>query len=392
VFARPLPHLTVLLVVACTRTNPAFDAAGGSGDPTTGTKGTTGTTGAASTGPQEVSTGAAPTSEDTTTGGTTIGADPTDGITTTTTTMPDLPDDSSTGAPADCWGLAPGVWDSVEELPDAQLGDAPSSPRITPGGLGLVYMAGTPSGKRPHRSNRASLDEPFVVGKLLAAWPGLNFGLDHPSLLRGDAELILAGRPGFDDQLFVATWNGSLWSAPVPMTPPIATLLHESIATFTEDGGRMIFQREDGPPNPDLNSASWRFHEASRAPDGPPGAPFDAPSAVVLPGISDDPNYNHINVCPTLSPDGLHLFFGSTFPIVLTPNNQPDALNVFYTARAGLGQPWAPPQEITQLREATWETCPSSVTRDGCTLVFHRFKFQMNPGDYRIYLARRSPG
>ena len=97
-------------------------------------------------------------------------------------------------------------------------------------------------------------------------------------------------------------------------------------------------------------------------------------------------------MCPTLSRDGVHLFVGVTFPIVLTPNNQPDALNVFYTARAGLGEPWARPQEITQLREATWETCPSSVTRDGCTLVFHRFKFQMNPGDYRIYLARRSPG
>jgi hypothetical protein len=234
------------------------------GRPTTGTKGTTGTTGAASTGPQEVSTGAAPTSEgyDDRRHDDRRGPDrrdhhhdhnhaPTCRTTRARARRP------TAGASRPASGTA------------SRSCPTPSSATRHPrhGSRRAAWVSSTwparRAGKRPHRSNRASLDEPFVVGKLLAAWPGLNFGLDHPSLLRGDAELILAGRPGFDDQLFVATWNGSLWSAPVPMTPPIATLLHESIATFTEDGGRMIFQREDGPPNPDLNSASWRFHEAS---------------------------------------------------------------------------------------------------------------------------------
>lgn len=373
---------------ACLWSNPAFESASDGGGSTVGTS-TSGTSAAAST-------GAPTTTWVTTTGVGVTATGDTTGEATTTTTVASTDATSTgtteavgstgttTGGPTDCWGRPHDDWDSVMPLFDNQLGTNPASPQIGPGGQRLVYMAGIDGQRRPYRA-----DAPFTVGSQLIPWPNVNYGIDHPRMLASGKEIILAGRPGMDDQLLVATFDGNAWTDPKPLPAPVNTGKAETIASVTEDGLRVMFQRNDGPMNGDLmNTPTWRFHEATRAADIP-GSAFTVETPVMLPPITDDP-YPHVNVCPTISPDGLHFFFGSSYPIKLIPANQANALNIFYTSRATPADVWAPAQEITQFRSPDFETCPSSVTRDGCTLVFHRFKF--GGGEYQIWFAERSPG
>jgi hypothetical protein len=375
--------LTFTLGAACLRPNPAYD------DQPTAMASTSGPSGTVTTFDSAPTTSGDATVQSTITTG---GEVTTDGVTTSTSSATGVIDGSSsgttTGEALDCWGPAT-PWE-IQELLDAQLGALPSSPRISPDGLVLHYMAGLQGAKRPHRSQRASRGEAFTSGWQVVPWPGLPFGIDHPNFLRDETEIVLAGRPGMQDEIFMATFDGNGWTSPMPMAGPVNTEVHESIATFTADATRMVFQRNDGPKNPYAGD-TWNFYEATRAADAPLGAPFGAPVQVILPTFSNDAQFAHVNLCPTVSPDGLHLFFGSSYPLVLDADNAKDALGVFYTRRDAPSGPWQVPVEHLDLRAATWETCPSSVTADGCTLVFHRFKFMEEPGDYRIYFAVRSP-
>jgi len=271
----------------------------------------------------------------------------------------------------------------------AELGMGPGGPTISADGLSLYYMAGAP--RRPHKALRAALDAPFTEGAPLIAWPELILPMDYPNLRYGETEVILAGRKDVDSDLYVAVKDGNGWSDPSPLGGPgINTPVEDSLPSLTEDGGRMIFERNDGPLDP-LGQASWRFYEATR-PAGVPGAAFGPPELVVLPTISDDPDAVHVSICPTFSPDGEHLFFGSTYPVALDEANKVDAVQIYVTRRSSVGAPWEVPTLAGVPGEAGRETCPSAVTADGCTLVFHRFSIVPRQQDYRIFLATRAPG
>lgn len=348
-----------LTLPACIRQNPEFDVT--EAGPTSLTESTS----------AAGSTGATPTTS-ASTGGTTG----TDGGTTGQ-------------APTECWSRAPDDWDRVDELLDAGLGFEPSAGRISPDGLLLYYMAGDP--KRPYRAKRAPNGMTFDSGVELIAWPGVTIGMDYPNFLADETELILSGRDG-DDKIVVATLSDQIWSDPAPMASPgINTPVDDSLPTVTADGTRMIFQRNDGPVHPYLKSPTWRLYEARRPAASAPGTGFGALTLVTLPGLSDDPNYPHINLCASFAPDGLRLFFASTYPKILDPTNERDALSIYYTERPGLDQPWTSPVPVPTHSLASWETCPSSVTADGCTLIFHRFTIGIDPGDYRTFVATRSP-
>src|SRR5690606_39625528 len=116
------------------------------------------------------------------------------------------------------------------------------------------------------------------------------------------------------------------------------------------------------------------------------GSSFSAPQPVALPGLTDDPNYAHVYYCATPSPDGLRLFFSSTYPNIL-PDNLADALRIFYTERESLDAPWGPPVKLESLASPGYESCSGSVTRDGCQLFFHAWVYPV--GELQHFVARR---
>ncbi len=357
----------LLLVAGCLRPNPEFAGPAAAAEGSSSGEGTL----SGSTTEELVTSGDSTTAE-LTTGGTSAGSS-----------------GSTTSTPAtDCWGPDAGEW-SVEELLDAGLGPNPAGPQISPDGLVLYYMAGSP--RRPHKAARGSLEELFTVGAPLIAWPNLALAIDYPNLRFGEGEVILAGRIDMTSDLYVAVKDGNGWSDPVPLGGlGINTTSEDTLPTVSADGSRMIFERNDGPVEA-FGQASWRFYEAIRGSDAP-GAPFAAPEVVVLPTISDDPNYVHVSVCPTLSPDGERFFFGSTYPLELSDANKFDAVQIYFTQRSSVGEPWEVPTLAGVPGEKGMETCPSAVTADGCTLVFHRFSIVPRQQDYRIFLATRAPG
>ncbi|MEZ4383598.1 MAG: hypothetical protein R3A79_19865 [Nannocystaceae bacterium] len=375
---------------ACILDNPGYStglAETGPGEASTTTAaGTTTTSTAEGTTTTSTTTGAATTGEVSTRGSTTTGEGSTSGSTGDETTG------TTTGEPADCWGLDPDVW-TVEAIDDAKLGTNPRSARLSPDGLSMVYIADFGETSRPFRAVRASLDDPFLEGAPVAAWDTLETGVDHPTLSAASDELFLSG-VGIDaNDVVVSIFSGGSWTQPASVVG-VASAAAERSPSLSESGARLVHSRLVGPPQPFLMSPStYRLFEATRPADSPPGTGFGGFTPVVLPGVTDD-DYAHVFECGALAPDGLHLLFGSSFPTILNGQNASDALKMYMTARADLDAPWSASVEVSSLRVATWQLCPLSITRDGCVMTFGRFKFPQDPNEsdpVRLFLARRWP-
>lgn len=298
---------------------------------------------------------------------------------------------TTTGGAADCWDLDPTSWEA-KMIEDARLGVDPSDLRLRADGLEVLYLAGEP--KQPHVAARASLDEAFVSGAPLAGWSVAN-GLGAATLSAAGDEVIFA-YDVLEDELAsdvgAAIYEGAQWS-PLKLIETINSELIERSPTLTEDGARLIFSRDSGPTNPYLGTPTMRFFEVTRPGDAPPGEGFTAPEVVHLPGITDDA-YAHVILCPMLSPDGLRLFYASTAPTVVDADNASDSLAVQVTSRADVSAPWGPSTRLDAINEPGWQTCPMSITRDGCQMIVQRFKFPADPNEpdpVRPVLLRRGP-
>lgn len=361
--------LTIQVVTAsCLRPNPEFDP---TGEKTTSTATTI-----------TDATTSAPTTSTTT--GTDTTAPPTDGTASTSMASSGATSGATTGAPADCWDAPVTEWDSIQKLPDGQLGGHPIHTHLTADGLGMYYMAKNPL--RPHRSQRGSLDELFTVGEVLIPWPNFTYRVDYPRLWPDELEIVIAGVPSMPGKLLIATRSGATWSDPIPMSNEINTGVEQTWPTLDESSTHMIWARQDGPVIPDFG-ATWSLYEATRPADSIPGTSFGAPSLVTLPGITD--KGPHINICPALSPDALHLFFGSTYPDLIVLPDTEGLLNVHHVQRAGPDKPWSTADPIDIFHEQGKQTCPDAISRDGCTMLFERFV--LGEASVQVYLARRSP-
>jgi len=383
------------LVPACTAVNPAFDVAGkgttstgttstgSSGAPTT-TRPTTGSeTSGASTDASGASTDASgattdAASSEASTASTAITAS-TASTDATTDTSTDTTTDTTTGAPASCWEQGAANWP-----PDGALltfADAsPVDPFLSPDGLGLYYVAHKT--RRPFLSTRADLLAPFPNGVQQTIWgndPAITVG--YPRVVLAGTEMLLASN--FEVYSATATpGKTDKFALPVKLAPP-STADEETVITATADSAILIVSRRDGPPIGDIMGASHRFYQYTRA-QLQPGAAYVG-GADVTPLVEP----LGLALCPTLSPDGLHLFFGSTESNSLTMQSAHDVVGIYYTSRADPSMAWEPAQKLAIEHQGKGITCPSSVTADGCQLAFHRF--YIGEDKYSMHLAVRLP-
>lgn len=372
--------LPVGLVLACTIPNPLFDLEGttatglestGVGEPTTTRPSTTSETGASTGGPVP------------TTGGTSTGANSGEvsgeASTAVTASSGDTTGDTTTGEPASCWPQQAAGW-PVDGVPLTFADANPTDPFITPDGLGLWYIA--TEQRRPFLSTRASVADMFPNGVQQALWGGEASLLPaHPAAVLGGKELLFMSL----DDVYSATATGALpnkYALPVMLTPP-STPAPEGKVTVTADSATMIVSRRDGPPvSADFPEAADRFYQYTRA-QLEPGAGY-AGGVPVTPMVGT----LGLAICPTLSADGLHFFFASTESATLTKVNAPDVVDIYYTSRPDVTMPWGQAQALPIAHVAGQIACPSSVTADGCQLVYHRFA--LDSATYLMYLAVRS--
>lgn len=367
-------------LAACVLDNPAFDEStiGATSSPTSLTSPTATTVTTATTATTDPS-GATTTVGSSTTAG--ESATSTGGETTTTTGT------TTTGEPADCWGLDPDVWE-IEPIDDASLGLNPRSTRLSGDGLRLYYLAESPA--RPYRSERASVDDPFLVGAMFPLWDAAG-GAGELTVLADETEMILTRDDANGTAIQVSVKEANTWSTPTILAN-LNTQKSERWSTLTGDGSRVMFTRQIGDFNPYLGTEMLRFLEAERMADATPGTDFSAPVVVDLPGITDD-DYAHPLFCPSLSPDGLTLHFGSSYPLILTAENATGSLQIHRVTRETTGSPWSESTVITSFKKEGWESCPWSISADGCQMTFQHSKNPPmgEPDPVRMMLARRSP-
>lgn len=375
---RPPSSLALAACTACTVPNPAFDI-----DATAGTTAATTSPGPTTNSPtthstdEPTATTLAPTS--TTSTPTTGPVEP--GTTTDTTgTTTDTDGGSSTGDsdgdPRSCWPQQHAGW----PLAGAELlvlDVEPTDPFISPDGLRLYYIALTE--RVPFLSTRKSRDIPFANGAPLVVWNSdPKYAAAYPVVTLGEAEMLMANNDDIAFSLYTPQ-NPDKYSKPAAIAGP-NTADPEQHVTVSADGTLLIVSRLDGPPMlPFFPTKSPRFHQFTRA-NPQPGAPFtgdDLVTPITAP--------LQFAICPVLSPDGLHLFFGGTDAAVLDENNANDVVSIYYTRRDAPDAPWIPAQRIAIANDGV--TCPSSVTADGCELAYHQF--HLKAGDYRMFLARR---
>ncbi|MCA9636115.1 MAG: PD40 domain-containing protein [Myxococcales bacterium] len=380
----------------CILDNPVFGGLGETAVDTVSTSAAT-TTGIGTTGDGTTSdgttSGGTSTSGSGSSSGTTGGATATTGESTglTSSSSSGDPTTGTTGGPADCWGMPIDSW-TWTEIPDGNLGVGPHSPRISPDGYTLYYTAGDPG--RPHVSTRADLDAPFVDGVPMVMWGSID-GNDHVAIRGAVGEMILSGKKmmGQPDVDVLVSVKGGNWALPVSLVG-VTTPSQERSPTINEDGSRLIFERLSNDVNPVLGNV-WRFYEAKRKPDTPAGTAFQTATLMVIDGVTNDA-YVHPTLCAALSPDGLRLFFGSSYPDPINPADHVDALYINVVERDSLDAPWDAKTitRLTTLQEEGWQTCPHAITSDGCQISFGRFFFTLNqepvpPDKVRNFLGKR---
>jgi hypothetical protein len=301
--------------------------------------------------------------------------------TTTTTTTTDDTLDLTTDAPADCWQYGVQAWPNSGDQIVGLLDAVPASPYITPDGLGLYYIAA--SARRPFLSLRPALDQPFPNGSQLALWSELTeFLPTNPVVILDGQEMLLSDGADIHYSAFAGGPN-DVFTAPLPLDDVVNSAdFNESVPSATADGRTLIVQRDDGPAVPPF-AVTWRFYQFDRA-DPKPGAPFtltgERTPVVGTLGLA---------VCPTLSPDGLHLLFTSTAePTIETATIS--AIDIYYAVRPDRAAPWDTPQRVPGLDTGDDVPCPVSVTADGCHLAYTSANI-LDVASLKLFLARRLP-
>ncbi len=385
--------IPVGLVMACTIPNPAFDLASTSGQSVSGSQSSGGEpTTMTPTSASEV-TSLDPTVA--TTGGSTdhttgmIGTTGMTGMTGMTSTTGTTGTDSSTGdgttgEPANCWALDAGGWPLDGTPLNGFTAKNPRDPFITPDGLQLYYIANE-NPQRPYLSTRVGPGGPFPDGTALAIFDNdPSFIPAHPTVVNGGKELLFVST---DDVYSAAAIEGQpgKFGEPVPLSPPGTGAL-ESRITATADSKTLIVARRDGPKLlPFFPGNSDRFYQYQRV-GLAPGAAYPGPGNDVSPKVGT----LNLTICPTLSPDGLHLFFGSTEAAAIDEQSPGDAVAIYYSSRLDTGSAFVTAQPLAIKHSGPEVLCPSSVTADGCQLVYHRFK-TAEPLTYSMFIAVRAP-
>lgn len=361
-------------VVGCTWPNPAFDVS---------------QSGAAGAGSEGTSTGAGATTGAPTTGLTSGAGDPTGAVSATgdvsagsgsTAAEMSSGTGDTTGEPTSCWGLGD-VW-SLAPLQLEEAGAGAAS--LSPDGLKIYYRVDGGMVPEIRRAERKTRSEPFPsAGAPFYAEAGV-MAIGYPAVRAGETELFFTET--YMDQtsdVYVVrsaqgTWGKFFIAGGVSLFGG-ATESHPQI---TEDGVHLLFQRNDGAKEGVLDP-TWNFYQAARDPRTPT-FPDVAPTHVTPTGSFVHP------VCPALSPDGLHLFFGAGDEKAASFDELNDGrVGVWSARRDAPDDPsWQDVARSAVLRQVGVATCPRSVTADGCLMVIEQFTLA-GPPSYAMLLARR---
>jgi Tol biopolymer transport system component len=202
-------------------------------------------------------------------------------------------------------------------------------------------------------------DLPFIFGTPTNLGPTVNslYGDSGPSISADGLSLFFhSNRPGGsgDWDLWVATRKtpDDEWSEPVNLGPKMNSRAFDACPCISADGLSLFFtsRRLDGQGGEDL----WEARR--KTPDDPWGAPVNIGPVVNSP-------YDERG--PSISSDGLSLYFGS---------NRPDSLGVidlWVSTRKSVSDPWSAPVNLgPKVNGPDSSEFHPSISSDGLMLFF----------------------
>lgn len=286
--------------------------------------------------------------------------------------------------------MDPNVWSPPTQLDLMSLANpAGNAMQVSPDGLSAAYVGVVAGSTVPVMATRASRSMPFGNPQTLADWD-----FSKPLVqglwidLAGAEMLFVAVAKAPSLGLFLTTHQGGVWTTPVNMGSQVNNDGMDSAGpTTTADGTLAVYSQNDGVFSPVVGRQLYRLHELSRSAPVTPGASFSPQGFIQLDLLTP----NEDIMCPVLSPDGKLLFFGGTYPTLTNgQSGQYDhAIKIFVAQRNNLV--WSNVIHLDTFDSDVRQTCPVSITADGCELYFRRFSFPAGAADSELWVAKRGP-
>jgi len=252
-------------------------------------------------------------------------------------------------------GMAVGAFRPPVPEPGINTGANEYSPTLSADQLAMWFSS--------DRAGGAGLQDIWMTTRrdLASPWsaPVHEANLSSPAnesylAVRGDrGEMFLssdrAGGLGMMD-LWVSTRFAGRWTAPVPLAS-LNSVAADEDPTITGDGLELFFASNRAGS---LGGAIWHATRASL------GAPWNAPVRVVE---LDSAQMDH---SPTVSDDGLTLFFSSTRP------GAPGSSDFYVATRASHAAAFGPAVNVTEVNSAQWDF-NGDLTSDGFSLYLSTY-------------------
>ncbi len=230
-----------------------------------------------------------------------------------------------------------------------------SGAMLSADGLSLYFhsdrVGGTGTGNFDlYMSNRSSINAPWQPAVNLGA--ALNSTGDDraPSVSSDGLTLFFSSDRNGNDNLFVSTRasTNDTWGAPTGLGSTVNSPFIDAGPSLSADGLTLFFQT-------DRNNGNLNLFMTSRASlTDPWGTP------VGLGGVVNEPE---LDLAPSISGDGLTLYFHSTRP------GGPGTHNTWATERTSTTDPWGIPYLVSGLNSAGNAFGPG-ISADGTTLFY----------------------
>jgi hypothetical protein len=243
--------------------------------------------------------------------------------------------------------LSWGTWGTPVNLGLVNSASDDVSPSPSADELLLVFDSSRPGagGRDLYLSQRASRVSPWEAPVMIASL-STGSGDQNPQLVLGDTALLFASNDGASNtlDLYTASRSGTTFGPRVGMPGFGGATIDEYGADISQDGLELVFARDAAGANGDL-------HAAGRLTTGDmfgTSAPISAA------------NTANIERSPSLSPDGLELYFES---------DRASGNRIFRATRTSTTSEFGIASEIVELRFGTNNRSPR-MSADGATMYF----------------------
>lgn len=230
--------------------------------------------------------------------------------------------------------------------------DIEEGPTMTADGLNLLFhRSPTPSSRVIFEATRATIDVPF--GNAVNVGPEVNFGPAHPAVSPDGLTLLFSAGDATGERLYQSTRasRNDPFGPAVSLGGLIGNQSAES-PSLSSDGLTLFFTAWDSA------HVTNDIYQASRNNVGDPwGNVVMLSSAVNVPGYND--------AMPSISSDGLRLFFNSNRP------GGSGAFDLYLATRSSLDSPWQPAVNLGPQVNTAYDDKGAGISSDGSLLYFH---------------------